>query len=81
MKNNEPDTVQYVLGDLVVYRDFYIEFLLKIDMIIDEKTVGYRGASRQYMGFLGCTEIKEIRHATKAERKAKRRLLGDQNAI
>lgn len=69
-----PGAVEYRLGDLVVYRDFYIDFLLKIDLLIDEKTIGYRGANRHSMYFEGAADKETIRIATKAEIKAKKRL-------
>lgn len=57
----------YKIGDLIVYKDFYIKNLLKIDMIIDDKVVGYRGAKRDFMGFDGCADIKDVRLASKSE--------------
>lgn len=57
----------FKIGDLIVYKEFYIKNLLKIDLIIDDKTVGYRGAKRDFMGFEGCTDIKEVRPASKLE--------------
>ncbi|WP_343620841.1 hypothetical protein [Acinetobacter proteolyticus] len=58
---------QFSIGDLVVYRDFYITELLKIDLIIDDKTVGYRGAKRRFMNFEGCSHTDELRLAEKDE--------------
>ncbi|MGR0306546.1 hypothetical protein [Acinetobacter beijerinckii] len=64
----------YQLGTIVVYRDFYIDELLKVDLIIDENTVGYRGAKRHFMYFQGCANINTLRPAEKAEIKLGRRI-------
>lgn len=61
---------QFNIGQLIVYRNFYINRLLKIDMIIDERTVGYRGAKRDFMKFEGCADIDELRLAGKDEIKS-----------
>jgi len=80
MKNgNDNKTVDWVapefkLGDLVVYQDFHIDFLLKIDLLIDSATVGYRGAKRSHMFFQGYADIESIRHATKEERRTGERV-------
>lgn len=65
---------EFKLGDLVVYKDFHIDFLLKIDLLIDSATVGYRGAKRSHMFFQGCADIELIRHATKEERRTGERV-------
>ena len=64
---------EFKLGDLVVYKDFHIDFLLKIDLLIDSATVGYRGAKRSHMFFQGYADIESIRHATKKERRTSER--------
>ncbi|WP_336916694.1 hypothetical protein [Acinetobacter modestus] len=66
--------MSYQLGDIVVYRDFYIDELLKVDLIIDENTVGYRGAKRHFMYFQGCANINTLRLAEKAEIKLGHRM-------
>jgi len=69
--------MSYKLGDLVVYKDFYIDELLKVDLIIDENTVGYRGAKRHFMYFEGCAHFNTLRPAEKAEIKLGRRINKD----
>lgn len=65
----------FKLGDLVVYNDFHIDFLLKIDIERHDKDLfGYKGAKREYMNFYGCANEYDIRLATKQEIKAGRRL-------
>ena len=60
---------EFKLGDLVVHKDSLINLLLKIDLLIDDKTIGYRGAKRSHMFFQGYADIELIRHATKEERR------------
>lgn len=63
------------IDDLVVYKDFHIDFLLKIDIERHDKDLfGYKGAKREYMDFYGCANEDDIRLATKQEVKAGRRL-------
>lgn len=62
--------LSFNIGQFVVYRNFYINRLLKIDMIIDDKTVGYRGAKRDFMKFEGCADIEDLRVAGNDEIKS-----------
>lgn len=66
---------EFKLGNLVAYKDFHIDFLLKIDIERHDKDLfGYKGAKREYMNFHSCANEYDIRLATEKEIKAGRRL-------
>lgn len=66
----------FQVGDLIVYKDFYIDFLLKVDLVFEkgEYIVGFRGAKRTDMWFEGISAKDQVRLATKEEIKVWKRL-------
>ena len=65
---------EFKVGDLIVYIDFYVEDLMKIDIIYEDEQLGFHGAKRSNKWFEGFTEKDTVRLATKEEIKAGRRL-------
>lgn len=66
----------YKLGDVVVYRDFHLDQLHVVDLLFenDPEIVGITGLKKRDSWLRGFARKNNLRHATKAEKKAKRRL-------
>jgi len=65
---------EYKLGDVVVYRTFYYEQLHVIDAIFGPGVYGITGLKKSEAWLSGSTDTETIRLASKAERKAGKRL-------
>lgn len=67
----------YKIGDVVVYRSFYLDQLHVIDQLFDhdQTIVGITGLKKRESWLKGFASKKCLRHATKAEKLAKRRLV------
>ncbi len=65
---------QYQIGDVVVYRRFYYEQLHVVDAIFGPGEYGITGFKKSEAWLSGSTTTDTIRLATKAERKALKRL-------
>lgn len=74
--DNSPPAVDFKIGDAVVYKTFYYDHLYVVDKIYDEypNDVGITGFNKRDKWLESITQKKEIRLATKAEIKARRRL-------
>lgn len=67
--------VDYQLGDAVVYRTFHYDHLHVIDALFEDGLLGVTGFKKSESWLSGCTSADAIRPATKAEIRARKRLL------
>lgn len=74
--DDSPLTVDYKIGDVVAYRNFYLDQLHVVDELYgdDSNEVGITGLNKRENWLKGFVDKGSIRFATKAEKKAKQRL-------
>lgn len=67
--------MDYQLGDAVVYRTFHYDHLHVIDALFEDGSLGVTGFKKSESWLSGFTSADAIRPATKAEIRARKRLL------
>ncbi len=72
--DDSPLTVDYKLGDVVVYREFYLDQLHVVDALHEDGSIGITGFKKREGWLKAWVDKKAIRPATKAEKKARKRL-------
>lgn len=72
--DDSPLAVDYKLGDVVVYREFYLDQLHVVDALHEDGSIGITGLNKRENWLKGFVDKGSIRFATKAEKKAKQRL-------
>lgn len=67
--------VDYKIGDLVVYRRLYLDQIHIVDALFDDGSIGITGLKKRENWLSGCVYKESIRHITKEEKKAGKRLI------